>query len=227
MPSITTIQAVKGSLSHARMGTYEAVRDTTGTPITPRQAIHLYAWNAQVSAAFLAPLHVCEVVIRNAVSEALEAIYGQHWPWSAGFEQSLPAHQGGYSQINDLKEARRRQQTTGKVIPELKFVFWQKMFTSRYDVRLWQPYMTSIFPSLPQGPNNLNTLKLYRKKIYEELEHIRALRNRIAHHEPIFSRSLAEDFRRVSELITLRCPLTADWMTQNQQAEQLIQARPF
>lgn len=226
MPSITTIQAVKGSLSLARMGTYEAALDAAGNPITPRQAIHLYAWNAQVSAALLAPLHICEVVIRNAVAEALEAVYGHRWPWSAGFEQSLPAPAHGYSQVKDLKEACRRQRTTGKVIPELKFVFWQKMFTTRYDARLWEPHMTAIFHSLPHGPQGPHAIGQYRQAIYNELEHIRTLRNRIAHHEPIFSRNLADDFRRISELIALRCPLTADWMNQNQQAAQIIAARP-
>lgn len=226
MPSITTIQAVKGSLSLARIGTYEAVLDAAGNPITSRQAIHLYAWNAQVSAALMAPLHICEVVIRNAVSEALEAVYGPRWPWSVGFEQSLPARRVGYSQGKDLQDARRSKATTGKVIPELKFVFWQKMFTSRYDARLWVPHIATIFQNLPQGPNSPQAIEQYRQAIYNELEHIRTLRNRIAHHEPIFSRNLADDFRRISELIALRCPVTADWMAQNQQAAQLIAARP-
>ena len=86
MPSITTIQAVKNSLSLPRIGTYEAALDSAGNPITSRQALHLYAWNAQVSAALMAPLHICEVVVRNAVSDALEAVYGQNWPRSVGFE---------------------------------------------------------------------------------------------------------------------------------------------
>lgn len=50
-----------------------------------RGAIELYDWNAQVSAAFLAPLHLCEVVIRNAVSDAIAAVYRPLRPWHAGF----------------------------------------------------------------------------------------------------------------------------------------------
>lgn len=226
MPSITTIQAVKQSLSLARIGTYEAVLDATGVPITSRQALKLYAWNAQVSAAFLAPLHICEVVIRNAVADTLEAVYGQQWPWSAGFAQSLPAHQSGYSQINDVMFARQANATTGKVIPELKFAFWEKMFTARHDNRLWIPHLARIFHGLPPGPNSKKAIGQYRLAIYNELAHIRALRNRIAHHEPIFERDLATDFKRISELIALRCPITAEWMTQNQQAPALIAARP-
>lgn len=226
MPSIITIQAVKQSLSLPRIATYEAVLDAKGTLITPRQALQLYAWNAQVSAAFLAPLHICEVVIRNAVADALEAVYGPQWPWSAGFTQSLPTHQSGYSQINDLMFARQANTTTGKVIPELKFAFWEKMFTARHDDRLWIPHLATIFQGLPPGPNSKKTIGKYRLAIYNELTHIRALRNRIAHHEPIFERDLAADFRRISALIALRCPITAGWMAQNQQASALIAARP-
>lgn len=226
MPSITTIQAVKNSLSLPRIGTYEAALDSAGNPITSRQALHLYAWNAQVSAALMAPLHICEVVVRNAVSDALEAVYGQNWPRSVGFEQSLPAPHSGYSQLKDVRAACRAHNTTGKVIPELKFVFWQKMFTARYDNRLWAPHMARIFPGLPQGPNSPRAIGQYRLAVYNELDHIRTLRNRIAHHEPIFARNLADDFRRISELIALRCPITADWMNQNQQVALLIAARP-
>jgi hypothetical protein len=66
----TTINAVRAALSAARMGTFEAAAGVQSDD--DPAALLLYAWNAEVSGAFLAPLHVCEVVIRNAVSDALE-----------------------------------------------------------------------------------------------------------------------------------------------------------
>ena len=65
-----------------------------------------------------------------------------------------------------------------------------------------------------------------RALIYKELEQLRKLRNRIAHHEPIFRRNLADDFQKVNDLIAFRCPFTAAWMRQNQQAQALIAAKP-
>ena len=38
------------------------------------QALELYAWNMEVSAAFMVPLHLCEVAIRNAAGDAIEAV---------------------------------------------------------------------------------------------------------------------------------------------------------
>lgn len=212
------MQAVKQALSSARMATYETVAGGQDQVA----ALKLYAWNAQVSAALLAPLHVCEVVIRNAVAEAIEAQYGPNWPWSTSFERSLPDPTTGYSPRKDLQSARRSATTVGKVIPELKFVFWQKMFTARYDQRLWNTHLQTVLPNFDSAMS-VNALRL---KIYHELEQMRTLRNRIAHHEPIFARNLADDFQKIADLIALRCAVTADWMVNNQHALALIHHRP-
>src|SRR5690606_29723556 len=133
------------ALAAARVGTYEGA--TTSLPVI-NGALALYAWNAQVSAAMMAPLHICEVVVRNAVADALTTVYGPSWPWSSVFATSLPQPAQGYSARGDLLKIRAIQPTTGKVIPELKFVFWQTMFTSRFDVRIWQPHLRTVMPHL-------------------------------------------------------------------------------
>jgi hypothetical protein len=215
-----TIQAVRSALSAARMATYEAAASVTEDD--DPAALALYAWNAQVSAALLAPLHICEVVVRNAVSDALETVYGPRWPWSPGFEQSLTAPNIGYSPRKDLQNVRRRQASTGKVIPELKFVFWQKMFTSRHDRRVWNTHLMRVLPNLDRA----TPVGQLRQDIYNNLEEIRKLRNRIAHHEPIFRRSLPDDLQSIVDLIELRCKVTAAWMMSNQHATEIIAQRP-
>jgi hypothetical protein len=214
------MQAIKDALSAARMGTYEAAIGITGDG-NPA-ALTLYAWNAQVSGALLAPLHICEVVMRNAVSDALTHMYGKDWPWSPGFVQSLPLPNTGYSQRKDLQNACRNASTTGKVIPELKFVFWQKMFTSRHEQRLWKAYLTRVLPNVDMT----KSLRQQRQGIYDDLEQIRMLRNRIAHHEPIFTRNLANDFQKIVSLVEIKCKVTANWMINNQQALAIINAKP-
>ena len=220
MPS--TINTVKSMLSAARMGTYERVLDAAGNPISLAMALELYAWNAQVSAAFLTPLHICEVVTRNAVAEVLEIRYGSRWPWSPGFEQSLPVSRRGYCLTADLQNARRGAATTGKVIPELKFVFWQKMFTGRYDNRIWDHHLLRVMPNLdPSQP-----VATLRMAIYEDLERVRRLRNRIAHHEPIFTRALDVDYQTILALVRFRCAITAAWLDSHQTATATIAAKP-
>lgn len=219
MVSIRPEQAIKNALAAARIATYEAA--TTTTPQLPG-ALALYAWNAQVSAAMMAPLHICEVVVRNAVADALTAVYGPNWPWEDVFVISLPAPSRGYNARADLLKVRSGQLTTGKVIPELKFVFWQTLFTKRFDDRIWQKHLHTVMPHL----NATKTISQLRQLIYGELDQLRKLRNRIAHHEPIFKRNLADDFLKIQELIALRCPITSAWMEGNQHATALIAAKP-
>jgi hypothetical protein len=65
-----------------------------------------------------------------------------------------------------------------------------------------------------------------RRLIHGDLEQLRELRNRIAHHEPIFKRALNDDFIKMQELIAFRCPTTSLWMLNNQHATFLIAAKP-
>lgn len=219
MPPSSPEQVIKEALSAPRLGTYEAA--TIGTPQL-QSALALYAWNAQVSAAMLAPLHFCEVAIRNAVADVLTAAHGSQWPWDAGFMRSLPNPSVGYNPRRDLMSARTGKTTPGKVIPDLKFIFWQTMFTSRFDARLWTHHLHTVFPHA----DATKTVAQLRAMVYAELEQLRKLRNRIAHHEPIFRRNLADDFQKIHDLIAIRCPITAAWMVQNQQAQTLITAKP-
>ncbi len=187
-----------------------------------KAAQNLYSWNALLSGALLMPLHICEVVTRNAISEGLELQYGDKWPWSKGFERSLPDPPGGFSLRKELISARHNRQTVGEVISDLNFHFWQNMFTGRHDDRLWSPYLRQVFPHL----DKTKTTALLRSEIYQNLFEIRRLRNRIAHHEPIFARNLMADFERIGDMISIRCPLTAQWMIDHQLAVDLIQSRP-
>ena len=190
-------QAIKNALSAPRIGTYELA--TSGTPQLS-SALALYAWNAQVAASMLAPLHFCEVAIRNAVADAIAAAHGAQWPWDAGFMRSLPDPPSGYNPRRDLMSARAGKATTGKVIPELKFMFWQTIFTSRFDARLWAHHLRAVLPHADTS----KSVGQVRALIYTDLDQLRKLRNRIAHHEPIFTRNLTDDFQKIYDLIWLR-----------------------
>ncbi|WP_199190818.1 hypothetical protein [Photobacterium sp. NCIMB 13483] len=214
---------IKETLSAARIGTYETAIGLNGNPLSTEHALKLYGWNAQVSAAFFSPLHLCEVVIRNAVASALEAKYGDRWPWSPSFEGSLPNPNKGYNPRKDLINSRKRMLTTGKVIPELNFVFWQKMLTSRFDSRLWDSHLHQVFPNHVAG----TSVSVLRCRLHNDLEQVRKLRNRIAHHEPIIARNLDDDFEKISSLIEVRCLPTSNWMMKNQFVTPLMSLKPF
>lgn len=206
---------IRATLSAPRAATYVAAAggDTA-------RAVELYGWNARVSAAFMLPAHFAEISTRNAAADVLERLYGPRWPWNPTFEASLPSS-GRYSPRRDLTNTRLSNPTTGKVIAELKFVFWQKLFTGRNDTRLWVPYIASVFPYAPtMAPSSL------RNRIYQDLDVLRHLRNRLAHHEPVFTRDLLDDLTRTVDLIELRSRSAAQWVRAMEDVTSIIAERP-
>ncbi|MFE3105222.1 hypothetical protein [Nocardia tengchongensis] len=209
--------AICDVLSAARSSTY--IRAAGGDKA---KAMELYGWNARVSAAFMLPSHFAEVATRNAVAEALESVYGSNWPWDRTFEESVPAPAGkNYNPRRDLQQTRSKQPTTGKVIAELKFAFWQAMFTARHDVRVWNHQILTLFPH-----SSGMTASQLRGKIYVDLEAVRKLRNRVAHHEPIFTRNLSSDLKRMLQLVELRSAPTHTWLRAMEEVTVTLSQRP-
>jgi hypothetical protein len=211
-------------LSTPRFRTFLAARNNNVL-----KALQLYHWNAQISSAFLYPLHVFEICIRNAVANAAESSYQTpNWPWSRAFEISLPTtHSPRYfSPRRELISTRdwqsRPQQTTGKVIAELKFAFWVSMYTGRHDGRLWNPYLRREYPNIPPGLS----VAAGRDKIHVTAGKVKDLRNRIAHHEPIFSRNLNAEYEGIAEIVGYRCQHTLAWMKRTQDVTWLLGLLP-
>jgi hypothetical protein len=188
------------------------------------RALELYHWNLEVSAAFIVPLQVCEVAVRNGVVEAIEAVHGPNWPWSNGFIRSLPVPRltHHYNPQTNLRSVAARQPTTGKVVADLNFAFWEKTFTVGQDARLWLPHLHDVFPGVPRTTSAPEA----RAIAFNRLQAIRQFRNRIAHHEPIFSRDLATDYARIRDLILWRRPVAAEWVDKIERVSELLAARP-
>ncbi|OAV13265.1 DUF1526 domain-containing protein [Moraxella catarrhalis] len=78
------------------------------------------------------------------------------------------------------------------------------MFTARFDNKIWNDHLQIVLP-------NAKDAKI-RGEIFNDLERICKLRNRIAHHEPIFQRNLNLDYQITIRLIEHRCSDTAAWV---------------
>jgi len=188
------------------------------------RALALYEWNLDISAAFIVPLQVLEVAVRNGVAEAIEAVHGPLWPRSNGFLRSLPQPRLAthYNPAQNLRGVSANQPTTGKVIAELNFAFWEQIFTAGQDNRIWLAHFRAAFPGAPAAI----PIPVARATARNDLYTIRKLRNRIAHHEPIFTRNLTSDYDRIRELISWRNLTAAAWMDRKQGVTALIPLKP-
>lgn len=212
------LSCIPATLSKPRFDTYLTACDQDIAA-----ALHLYHWNAEISAALLFPLHIFEICFRNPAANVIESCYNPSWPNSNAFGLSLPdAPKPYFSPRREIRRAARRNPTTGKVIADLKFAFWVSMYTSRHQGRLWAPYIAREYPNLPAEM----TLDTARRKIHDTADGLRELRNRIAHHEPIFRRDLVSDYKSILEIVTYRCAVTAGWMSRSQQVTDLLTLKP-
>lgn len=210
-----TLAAIEQTLSINRLSTYRRAIFKRFGEDCPRLALKLYEWNAELSSYFFFPLHIYEVVLRNAISDAIAIRYGQDWPINVVFQNSLnyPDRQ------TLLKALDGNYRGVGKLLPELKFVWFENMLTSRHDGRIWRQYFTYTFP---YAPNNLSTAKL-RVQLKEACYVIRKFRNRCGHHEPIFNNgSLYEIYPLIAKSVQWRCCHTKQWMDERESVTKLL-----
>lgn len=167
---------------------------------------------------FFFPIHIYEVAIRNAISDAVSNRYGQDWPTNSVFQNSL-----NYSDKNSLLSAiSGNYQGVGKLLPELKFVWFENMLTRRHDGRIWKPYITKIFSHAPTEMK----AKEVRKELKDACYIIRKFRNRCGHHEPVFNNSTLHDvYPLIVKSLDWRCDQTSTWMDKNQSVTSLL-AKP-
>ena len=84
-----------------------------------------------------------------------------------------------------------------------------------YERTLWRPALRRAFP---------HRAKLTRMAAHQALDPLRNLRNRIAHHEPIFARRLDEDHARILEVAGWISPGARAWIEHRSRVPLLLAA---
>lgn len=210
MKSSENYENIANTLSHSRLATYKKFAKDQ------HHALLLYRWNLQISSALLECLAMCEISMRNAVATAIQSTYGDKWAWNTAFLTSLQKNAK-----EPLVKINEKFDAIDKIIPELPFYFWQSIFTARFDSKIWQHALVATLPNADHSD-----LKHLRETVFNDLEKIRKLRNRIAHHEPVFNRNLSDDYKRIVKIIEYRCQDTAKWVHSWQKVTLLLQERP-
>jgi hypothetical protein len=212
------ISDLEDALSSPRFGTY--LRVTGGDR---QRAAQLYSWNTEVSAAFYTPLQYAEIGTRNGAIEAITIEFGPNWHRSRGFQLTVRERIGRYLRPRrDLVNLANHHTSAGAVAAELKFAFWQHLFVTAQDRRLWEPHLRNAFPGIPATLSVASA----RQQIHDDIQAIRALRNRIAHHEPIIARALSDDLDRAHRLAKWRRPMLGAWLQQANHVAPLLNNRP-
>ncbi|WP_204165074.1 hypothetical protein [Rhodococcus oxybenzonivorans] len=227
-------QAIEKCLSPGRVGSYHPPLVTCDQGEDPlAAALRLYRWNAEIAAALWTVMHVFEVTVRNAVSDAVTQVHGPNWTHDASFHAKLPPaprdrstnRPAGYGAREDLQKQSRLHPTPGKVIPELKMAFWEKMFTQRHDADFWNSYLCTVFPNV----DSAEPIRDHRNALRTRYERVRRIRNRMGHHEPISDTSrfdLSQCYTGMMEVLSWRSSEIHAWVADVENVQEVLLRRP-
>ena len=188
------------------------------------EALRLYLWNLRISSALIVPLHIMEVALRNAIADAITAVYGEAWPHSTNFICSLPnpKQRQFYNPQEQLKKLKKKHSKPGKIVADLSLVFWERMLARRYYNNIWKKNFREVFPHAPEEQD----IQDLQCTLSQRVEKCRELRNRIAHHEPIFMYDLSERVKFMEEIVRWRSDHAADWLIKINETPELLKNDP-
>jgi hypothetical protein len=176
------IKSFRFAVSEPRLGKYLAASNKD-----IRTAIDLYYWNAQLAQSLYITLQMWEIGLRNHLHAFLCWKYGNSWPFEPKCIRRLKSNDQ-----RRLKEAISRQRQlrgiqavpTDSIVADLSAGFWVSLLTTSYDVPFsWRYNLVRIFPQ---------DVALTREVASGRCDSLLDLRNRVAHHEPIFHLPLKE-----------------------------------
>jgi hypothetical protein len=160
---------------------------------------------------------MAEITTRNAMHAAFSTAFGgPKWVFKPSFSLT-PESENSRRRALDRLDG---DLSPDKFVSSLTFDFWSNLFRREYE-SLWATpgLLTSTFPNLPSGEG--------RREVQARVALINGLRNRIAHHEPIYRRfNLISCHSAILELLALRCLATRDWTRRHSTVLAVVRAPP-
>ena len=187
-----------------------------------RKALQIYNWNTQLSQSLYFPLQYWEITLRNKLNNFLVFKYGQNWPISHVANRNFI----GRDQKRVAEVVARltvgpgtQRPTTDQVVAELSAGFWVSQFTKKYDAHYnWRYNLPSrIF---------LNDQHLTRESAHRICLSLLGLRNRVAHHEPIFHLDLLSHRDRLTSILRGMCLVTNNYVERKCSFAQVLASCP-
>ncbi|SOC89690.1 Abi-like protein [Curtobacterium sp. 314Chir4.1] len=218
------LRAVFDAMPFERMRVYLDASDRN-----PYEALALYDQNSKVSAALFETVGHFEIHFRNSLDAALRSRHdfkrrSGDWLDDGHGELSDRALEAINRARADAIRNRRsghgdHVSGRGHVIAELNFSFWRRLIDRRYE-RTHGSAVMRLYPELRKlGRNNadMEPLRVLVEPIY-------SLRNRIAHHEPVWRQSATRRRDDMVQVIGQTSPELASWVRSTCRLDTLVKA---
>lgn len=205
------------ALSHARLSTYRSFFGAN----TDAEALSLYEWNDDLSACLFLIIKQVEVVLRNQFHRSFSLRYGvvgSHGSkdWYAHVALSPLSR----DKIRDITHHRQGNQyvpynpapSPDDVVSGLTFGFWPRLLDLKKDSLNqpidWGAILLDVLPGHRQRQASHWAKRKHQDALFARLDLCNELRNRIAHHEPIWKQGplMTESRARQGLPLTAQAP---------------------
>ncbi len=151
-----------------------------------RKAMTLYRYNLCLSHEVFNVIHCFEVALRNAIDAKLVPVLGEEWLKDSVSKNGIFTSPKTTKSHEIIMKAYKKLDSSekyshSKLLSTLDFGMWKYMY-SKTQYMLTKQTLLGVFPDKQRSTPQQHINQSY---IFNELDKINSLRNRIAHHEPI------------------------------------------
>lgn len=211
------LPALIDALSHPRLSSYRKFFAAA----SDAEALGLYQWNEDLSAALFRSISLIEIVLRNQFHKTLSGKYGVIGSTvSRDWYLHLALNPQSKSKIDAVLYTRKGKQllprtpvpSADDVISKLTFGFWAHLLDVSADAAgqpvPWGQLILDIVPGHRQKQETYWRKVVHQDALFARIDLCNELRNRIAHHEPIWKLGqLMEEARpRPGKAVTVAAP---------------------
>ena len=142
------------------------------------QASRLYMWNLSLAARWWGPLAYTEVALRNKIHEQLADSTGTATWWDALPEKVSPQLERSIKDAVRFagRATKSENPSANDIVAASSFGLWTSCLHKDHAQTLWRHHLAAGFhPTLKRGA------------LFDQAYKLKKLRDRIAHHEPIFA----------------------------------------
>ncbi|MBQ0019434.1 MAG: Abi family protein [Bacteroidales bacterium] len=168
-------------LSHSRMKRYVDACDGD-----TRKAMTLYRLNLHLSQDMFTVISCFEVALRNAIDKKLSSNLGADWLRDSQQNGGIFDNVQCQRTRNIIRYAYNKRNYLGTytndgLLSDMDFGVWKYMFAPN-EYRATGRVLLRIFPNKPRSSAAMQYNNSY---MFNELDGVNKIRNRMAHHEPI------------------------------------------
>lgn len=179
----------------------------------------MYRWNSAITAAFWEPIGHLEVALRNTLDRRLAARHrrlGRPGPWLDDPEQELSSRARlDIASACDRVRQKGKRASDGQTISELSFGFWRFLITKK---------LTGLWPDLAGGFSHAPDRQ--RGTVESPLARLHVFRNRLAHHQRVWSHAPEERYEDLLVLAGYIDPDLPAWIAATSNVPRILGARP-